>query len=65
MQQPELGKQLIELRRRNQLTQEELASKSFVSARTIQRIEAGELIFRLYTMKISQKVITKIIRNIS
>jgi len=52
MQQPELGKQLIELRRRNQLTQEELASKSFVSARTIQRIEAGEVIPRLSTIKI-------------
>ncbi|MCZ8023615.1 MAG: helix-turn-helix transcriptional regulator [Cyclobacteriaceae bacterium] len=52
MQQPELGKQLIELRRRNQLTQEELASKSFVSARTIQRIEAGEVIPRLSTVKI-------------
>jgi transcriptional regulator with XRE-family HTH domain len=52
MQQPELGKQLVELRKKNQLTQEELASKSFVSVRTIQRVEAGEVIPRLSTVKI-------------
>jgi transcriptional regulator with XRE-family HTH domain len=52
MQQPELGKQLIALRKEKNLTQEELVEKSHVSVRTIQRIEAGEVVPRLSTVKI-------------
>lgn len=52
MQQPELGIQLIALRKERNLTQEELVEKSHVSVRTIQRIEAGEVLPRMSTVKI-------------
>jgi transcriptional regulator with XRE-family HTH domain len=52
MQQPELGRKLTALRKEKNLTQEELVEKSNVSVRTIQRIEAGEVLPRMYTVKI-------------
>lgn len=52
MQQPELGKRLTALRKQKNLTQEELVEKSHVSVRTIQRIEAGEGLPRMSTVKI-------------
>lgn len=52
MQQPELGKRLTALRKEKNLTQEELVEISHVSVRTIQRIEAGEVLPRLSTIKI-------------
>jgi transcriptional regulator with XRE-family HTH domain len=52
MQQPELGRQLTALRKEKNLTQEELVEKSHVSVRTIQRIEAGEVLPRMSTVKI-------------
>jgi transcriptional regulator with XRE-family HTH domain len=52
MQQPELGRQLTALRKAKNLTQEELVEKSHVSVRTIQRIEAGEVLPRTITVKI-------------
>ncbi|MCW5909851.1 MAG: helix-turn-helix transcriptional regulator [Cyclobacteriaceae bacterium] len=52
MQQPELGRRLAALRKEKNLTQEELVEKSHVSVRTIQRIEAGEVLPRLSTIKI-------------
>lgn len=52
MQQPDLGVLLITLRKKRNLTQEELVEKSHVSVRTIQRIEAGEVLPRLSTVKI-------------
>ena len=52
MQQPELGKRLTTLRKERNLTQEELVEKSHVSVRTIQRIESGEVMPRLSTVKI-------------
>lgn len=52
MQQPELGKRLTALRKEKNLTQEELVEKSHVSVRTIQRIEAGEVLPRMSTVKI-------------
>jgi transcriptional regulator with XRE-family HTH domain len=52
MQQPELGQQLTALRKEKNLTQEELVEKSHVSVRTIQRIEAGEVLPRISTVKI-------------
>jgi len=52
MQQPELGRRLTALRKEKTLTQEDLVGKSHVSVRTIQRIEAGEVLPRLSTVKI-------------
>lgn len=52
MQQPELGRRLAALRKEKNLTQEELVDKSHVSVRTIQRIEAGEVLPRMSTVKI-------------
>jgi transcriptional regulator with XRE-family HTH domain len=52
MQQPELGRRLTALRKERNLTQEELVEKSHVSVRTIQRIEAGEVLPRMITVKI-------------
>lgn len=52
MQQPELGRRLTALRKEKNLTQEELVEKSHVSVRTIQRIESGEVMPRLSTVKI-------------
>lgn len=51
MKQPELGKKLTELRKARGLTQEELVEKCNISVRTIQRIEAGEVTPRSYTVK--------------
>lgn len=52
MKQPELGRELSALRKKRNLTQEELVQKSHVSVRTIQRIENGEVVPRLSTVKI-------------
>jgi transcriptional regulator with XRE-family HTH domain len=52
MQQPELGRRLTALRKERNLTQEELVEKSHVSVRTIQRIEAGEVMPRMITVRI-------------
>lgn len=51
MKQPELGKKLSDLRKAKGLTQEELVDKCNISVRTIQRIEAGEVTPRSYTIK--------------
>jgi len=51
MKQPELGKKILELRRAKGLTQEELVEKCNIGVRTIQRIEAGEVTPRSYTIK--------------
>ncbi len=51
MKQPELGKKIAELRKSQMLTQEELVEKCNISVRTIQRIEAGEVTPRDYTVK--------------
>ena len=52
MKQPELGEKIALLRKQKGLTQEELIEKCNVSVRTIQRIEAGEVTPRSYTLKI-------------
>jgi len=52
MQQPELGRRLTALRKEKNFTQEELVEKSHVSVRTIQRIEAGEVLPRMITVRI-------------
>ena len=51
MNQPDLGLKVTELRQHKNLTQEQLAEKCEVSARTIQRIESGEVDPRSYTIK--------------
>jgi uncharacterized Tic20 family protein len=49
MNQPDLGLKITELRQQKGLTQEKLAEYCEVSARTIQRIEAGEVEPRAFT----------------
>jgi transcriptional regulator with XRE-family HTH domain len=57
MQQPELGRRLTALRKEKNLTQEDLVEISHVSVRTIQRIEAGEVLPRIATVKILLKAL--------
>lgn len=51
MEQPELGKKILELRKANGLTQEELVARCNINVRTIQRIEAGEVTPRGHTIR--------------
>ncbi len=51
MKQPELGRKITDLRKEKGFTQEELVEKCNISVRTIQRIEAGEVMPRSYTVK--------------
>jgi uncharacterized Tic20 family protein/DNA-binding Xre family transcriptional regulator len=51
MNQPDLGIRVAELRQQKGLTQEQLAERCEVSARTIQRIESGEVDPRAYTLQ--------------
>ncbi len=51
MKQPELGRKILELRKEKGLTQEELVELCNINVRTIQRIEAGEVTPRHYTLK--------------
>ena len=50
MNQPDLGLKVSDLRQQKGLTQEQLAERCEVSARTIQRIESGEVDPRAYTL---------------
>lgn len=52
IQQPELGKKVLDLRKARGLTQEELVEKCNLSVRTLQRIEAGEVTPRPFTVKL-------------
>lgn len=51
MKQPALGKKILELRKLKGLTQEELVEQCNINVRTIQRIEAGDVSPRSYTIK--------------
>lgn len=51
MKQPELGRKITSLRKEKGLTQEELVDKCNINVRTLQRIEAGEVTPRSYTVK--------------
>ena len=51
MEQPALGKKILELRKQKGFTQEELVEKCNINVRTIQRIEAGDVSPRSYTIK--------------
>ncbi|MCR9251013.1 MAG: helix-turn-helix domain-containing protein [bacterium] len=52
MKQPQLGSLITKARKEKRLTQEELAEMCTVNVRTIQRIEAGEVNPRSYTLNI-------------
>jgi transcriptional regulator with XRE-family HTH domain len=52
MKQPELGIKINEIRNQNGITQKELADSCNVDIRTIQRIESGEVIPRMSTLKL-------------
>ena len=64
MKQPELGKRISELRKGKGLTQEELVEQCNINVRTIQRIEAGEVNPRSYTVKIILEVLGEDLKNI-
>ena len=51
MKQPGLGKKILELRKQKGLTQEELVEICNINVRTIQRIEAGDVTPRSFTVK--------------
>jgi transcriptional regulator with XRE-family HTH domain len=51
MEQPQLGLLIADLRKKQGLTQEELVDLCSINVRTIQRIEAGEVNPRSYTIK--------------
>ena len=53
----EIGKLIKELRIKKGMTQEELADKTEVSSRTIQRIENGEVDPRAYTLQMIAKAL--------
>ena len=55
MIQPNFGKKLTEIRKAKGLTQVELATKCNIAVRTIQRIEAGVVKPRAYTVKLLSK----------
>lgn len=57
MNQPDFGKELAKIRKSNGLTQHELAEKSDVSYRTIQRIESGMVTPRSFTIKTLSKAL--------
>jgi len=52
MKQPELGVRIAGLRIQNSMTQKELADLCNVDIRTIQRIEAGEVVPRMHTLRL-------------
>lgn len=57
MKQPELGKKILELRKQKGFTQEELVDQCNINVRTIQRIEAGDVSPRSYTIKVILEVL--------
>lgn len=57
IQQPELGKKIADYRKSKGFTQEELVDKCNLSVRTLQRIEAGEVTPRNYTVKLIFEVL--------
>jgi len=57
MEQPTLGLKITELRNAKGITQKELAEQCKVDIRTIQRIEAGEVVPRMYTLNLLSEVL--------
>jgi len=56
MIQPEIGKKIAELRKQKGMTQEELAYRSYLNVRSIQRIESGEVTPRFSTLELLSEV---------
>ena len=52
IQQPELGKKIVNYRKMKGLTQEALVDKCNINVRTLQRIESGEVMPRIQTVKL-------------
>lgn len=57
MKQPALGKKIVELRKNQGFTQEELVERCNISVRTLQRIESGEVTPRSHTLKLIFEVL--------
>jgi len=57
MKQPELGAYITTLRNKKGLTQKELAEQCNVDIRTIQRIENGDVVPRMYTVNLLSKAL--------
>ena len=51
LKQPQLGRTILNLRQLKKLTQEELVEQCNINVRTLQRIEAGEVTPREYTIR--------------
>ncbi len=64
MQQPELGQKILALRKQKGLTQEELVDLCNINVRTIQRIEAGEVTPRSFTLKTILNVLGEDLENL-
>lgn len=64
MKQPELGCKILELRKQKGLTQEELVELCNINVRTIQRIEAGEVTPRSFTLKTILDVLGEDLENL-
>lgn len=57
MKQPDLGRKISQLRKEKGLTQDELVSECNINVRTLQRIESGEVMPRLYTIRLIFEVL--------
>ena len=57
VEQKNIGDRIITLRQAAGLTQEELAEKSQMSTRTIQRIESNQVTPRAYTLRVLSEVL--------
>ncbi len=64
MKQPELGRKILELRKQKGFTQEELVDQCNINVRTIQRIEAGEVTPRSFTLKTILNVLGEDLENL-
>lgn len=64
MKQPELGQKILALRKQKGLTQEELVDLCNINVRTIQRIEAGEVMPRSFTLKTILNVLGENLENL-
>ncbi len=64
MKQPELGQKILELRKQKGFTQEELVEQCNINVRTIQRIEAGEVTPRSFTLKTILNVLGEDLENL-
>jgi len=57
MKQPELGKKINEIRNQKGITQKELADACMMDIRTIQRIESGEVVPRMSSLKLISDIL--------